>query len=59
MLGQFLVLFNIPMMLMGQVTISWLAILLPILAPGPFRKVCWILCCQEKGLAGGRGPVSS
>jgi heat shock protein HtpX len=34
LVGQFLILLNIPLLLMGEVTISWVAILLLMLAPG-------------------------
>ncbi len=34
LIGQFLVLLNIPLLLLGEVTISWAAILLLMLAPG-------------------------
>lgn len=34
LIGQFLVFLNIPLLLVGEVTISWVAILLLILAPG-------------------------
>jgi heat shock protein HtpX len=34
LVGQFLVFLNIPLLLMGQVTVSWTAILLLLLAPG-------------------------